>query len=225
MRYLRFIGALSAIFFAFAPPARALDEAALALLITPANRIVLGENDAAWRPLAAAIAAQGSVFATFTEHRYLPFKKVPVVFTGELRLSPERGMSLHYTSPEDSTLIVDTQGVLVRDARGRSRELPSEPRARAATSALLHIMRFDLNALTPHFEIYGRKDGDAWQLAFDPREGELSGVLNRLIVSGQASNVQRIEMRRSALRSVETIIGEVHEHVTFSAAELAKFFR
>ena len=125
-------------------PAHAAD---IAELIAPANRIVVGENDAHWKTLATALAANGNVAAPFTENRFLPFKKIPVVFTGDMRLSPERGLSLAYAKPENQLMIVDARGVLLRDGRGRSRELPSDARAQAATTALLHVMRFDLPEL------------------------------------------------------------------------------
>jgi hypothetical protein len=211
---------LSTLFFS--TPARAAEADSL---ITPANRIIAGENDAAWKTLAAALEANGNVAAPFTENRYLPFKKIPVVFTGDMRLSPERGLSLAYTKPENQLMIVDARGVLLRSGSGRQRELPNEPRAQAATTALLHVMRFDLPELAKNFELYGRRDGDRWQLVFDPRPGELAGVLTRLVVTGEGAQVRKLEMRKSALQGIEILIGDVRTHVAFTPEEQQKFFR
>jgi hypothetical protein len=194
-------------------------------LIAPANRITVGENDAPWKELAASLAANGNVAAPFTENRFLPFKKIPVVFTGDMRLSPERGLSLAYTKPENQLMIVDSKGVLLRDGRGRSRELPSDARAQSATTALLHVMRFDLPELSKNFDLYGRRDGDAWQLVFEPRAGELANVLTRLVVTGQGAQVKKLEMRKSALQGIEILIGDVRDHVEFTPEEIQKFFR
>jgi hypothetical protein len=194
-------------------------------LLASANRIIVGENDAPWKTLAAELAANGNVTAPFTENRYLPFKKIPVVFTGDMRLSPERGLSLAYTKPEAQLMIVDARGVLLRSSSGRQRELPNEPRAQAATTALLHVMRFDLPELSKNFELYGRRDGDTWQLLFDPRPGELANVLTRLVVTGQGAQVKKLEMRKSALQGIEILIGEIRTHVTFAEPELKQFFR
>jgi hypothetical protein len=202
-----------------------LHAADTADLTTPANRIVVGENDAAWKDLSAALQANGNVSAPFTENRFLPFKKIPVVFTGDMRLSPGRGLSLHYTAPEDRLMIVDSQGVLLRDDRGHSRELPSDPRAQAATTALLHVMRFDLPELAKNFDLYGRRDGDDWQLVFDPRPGELASVLTRIIVHGHDAQVKKLEMRKSALSGIEILVGDVKAHVSFTDEETKKFFR
>jgi hypothetical protein len=193
-------------------------------LIAPANRIVVGENDAPWKELAAALQANGNVAAPFTENRFLPFKKIPVVFTGDMRLSPERGLSLAYTKPENQLMIVDSKGVFLRSG-SRTRELPSDARAQAATTALLHVMRFDLPELSKNFELYGRRNGDSWQLVFDPRPGELGSVLTRLIVTGKGAEVKKLEMRKSALQGIEILIGDVRHHVKFTAEETQKFFR
>jgi hypothetical protein len=197
----------------------------VAELMTPAHRIAVGENDATWKDLAAALQANGNVAAPFTENRHLPFKKIPVVFTGDMRLSPERGLSLAYTKPENQLMIVDSKGVLLRDARGRQRELPNDPRAQAATTALLHVMRFDLLELSKNFELYGQRTGDDWQLVFDPRPGELANVLSRLIVTGHGSHVKKLEMRKSSLQGIEILIGDVRTHVDLTAEETQKFFR
>jgi hypothetical protein len=214
---------LSSIFF----PLPSLRAAATdpAELVTPANKITVGENDAPWKQLAAALAANGNVTAPFTENRLLPFKKIPVVFTGDMRLSPERGLSLAYTKPENQLMIVDSRGVLLRDGRGRQRELPNEPRAQAATTALLHVMRFDFVELSKNFDLYGQRTGDDWQLIFDPRPGELASVLSRLIVTGHGAQVKKLEMRKSALQGMEILIGDVRTQVTFTPEETQKFFR
>ena len=194
-------------------------------LISPANKIVVGENDAPWKELSTALAANGNVAAPFTENRFLPFKKIPVVFKGDMRLSPDRGLSLHYSTPQDQLMLVDSEGVLLRDGRGRSRELPNDPRAQAATTALLHVMRFDLPELAKNFDLYGKREGDTWQLVFDPRPGELADALSRLIVTGRGVEVKKLEMRKSALQGIEILIGDVRTHVEFTPEELQKFFR
>ncbi|MGC4075206.1 MAG: outer membrane lipoprotein carrier protein LolA [Nibricoccus sp.] len=199
-----------------------LPAADVAELMIPANRIVVGENDAAWRELSATLAANGNVTGPFTENRYLPFKKIPVVFTGDMRLSPEHGLSLAYTKPESQLMIVDAKGVLLRDGRGRQRELPNDPRAQAATTALLHVMRFDFPELSKNFEVFGLRNGDDWQLVFDPRPGELANVLNRLVVTGRGAAVKKLEMRKSALQGIEILIGDVRTHVEFTPEEIEK---
>ena len=208
-----------ALTLATAAQAQAPDEAAGAVELVP------GKLDATWSALFEQLGAKGALAASFTENRFLPFKKIPVVFRGEIRFSPEQGLSLHYTSPEDRTMIVDTRGVVLRDSQGRSRELPSDPRANAATSALLHVMRFDLPALEQHFRLSGLQEGKAWRLLFDPRDGDLARQLSRLVVEGDGAQVRKITMRKSALQRIEILIDEVKEHATFTPEEKTRFFR
>lgn len=202
-------------------PARATAES----IVAPANLLVPGRISAAWRPLLDALAAKGTIYALFEEDRYFPFKKTPVVLRGEIRLSPRRGLSLHYTYPGERTLIVDARGALLRDETGRDHELPADARAQAAMRALLEVLRFNLPALAPSFDLYGVRADGGWKFVFEPRAGEMAGVLSRLEVTGAGDEVRTIEMRRSALTRVEILIRDAQAHAAFTPAETAKFFR
>jgi hypothetical protein len=203
-------------------PARAADAESI---VAPANLLVPGRISAAWRPLLDALASKGAIYALFEEDRYFPFRKTPVVLRGEIRLSPRRGLSLHYTYPEERTLIVDGRGALLRDETGRNHELPADARAQAAMHTLLEVLRFNLPALAPSFDLYGVRADGGWKFVFAPRAGEMAGVLSRLEVAGAGDEVQTIEMRRSALTRVEIRIRDAQAHAAFTPAETAKFFR
>jgi len=194
-------------------------------LVAPAHQIDPAHPGAPWEGLLKALQSKGNIAAAFTENRYFPFKKIPVVLTGEIRLSPEHGLSLHYLTPDDRLMIVDNHGVLFRLPSGRSREGPSDPRALVATDALVHVMRFDLAELSKQFATYAAGDASRWYFAFDPKDETLSHTLSRLIVTGEGGLVRRIQLRKSAIQSVEILIGETRENVTFTPEELKRFFR
>jgi outer membrane lipoprotein-sorting protein len=194
-------------------------------LVSPNHAVNVSKPAAPWQSLIAKLQQKGDIHAQFTENRYLPFKKIPVVLKGEIRLSRDRGMSLHYTSPEARTLVVDAKGVLMRDGSNRTREMPADANALAATTALLHVMRFDLAPLSEQFSLYAAGTTDTWHFAFDPRQEALSKTLSRILVTGEQEQVRRIVMRKSALQRVEIEIGETRENVTFPADELARYFR
>jgi hypothetical protein len=197
-----------------------------AVLTAPSYRLIPGENDSAWQPLFAALKANGAVLAAFEEHRYFPFKKNPVVLTGEIRLDPVRGLSIHYQVPEERILVVDERGGFIRDGKGRRlHELPDAPRAQAATRALLHVMRFELAALAENFAIYAARDGADWRFTFEPLPGPLADVLQPITVTGRDALVRTIEMRKFADERVEIQVGETRTGVTFSARDLTRFFR
>lgn len=194
-------------------------------LVSASRAVNVSQPTAPWQSLIAKLQQKGDIYAQFTENRYLPFKKIPVVLKGEIRLSRERGMSLHYTSPEARTLVVDGKGVLMRDGSNRTRELPADANALAATTALLHVMRFDLAPLSEQFSLYAAGNADTWHFAFEPRQEALSKTLSRILVTGEQEQVRRIIMRKSALQRVEIEIGATRENVTFPADDLARYFR
>lgn len=203
----------------------AVTGAFAALPAEPGPVLVAGQDDAAWTALFAKLAAPGTVFSKFTERRWFPVKKQPVVLAGEMRLVPERGLSLHYPAPENRTLIVDTKGLLLRDARGKNRELPQDQRATAVAAALLPVLNFDRAGLEKSFELHGARDGTAWRLDLVPRSPALAKTLGTIVLAGEGETLRRLEFRRSDKQRVEIEIGESQTAATFSPEELKQFFR
>lgn len=190
-------------------------------LIDPANRI--SPDDPAWKDLAATFAHQPEATADFSEQRFFPFKKTPVELKGESRVSVARGLSLHYTAPEERTVILDAQGVLVRDARGET-AAPSDPRAAAANAALVQVLRFDLSALAETFDLFGQREGAAWTLVVVPRAADLRRAVGQIVIAGDTAAVHRIELRRSAKQYVAILIGPPRP-APFTTEELKRYFR
>jgi glycosyltransferase involved in cell wall biosynthesis len=178
----------------------------------------------AWSDLIDAFAHHPDITADFTERRFFRFKKEPVELKGEVRVSTKRGLSLHYTAPEERTVILDAQGVFIRAAAGEKAPL-ADPRAAAANEALLHILRFDLAALEKDFEPYGQREGAAWSLVLVPRTETLRRSVGRITVVGEAATIRHIEIRRSAKQAIEIAIGPPHASAAFTAEELQRYFR
>ncbi len=195
------------------------------LIAEPGAPLLIGENDIAWKPLFTAMAAQGAVYARFTELRWFAFRKEPTELTGEMRLSPSLGLSLHYAAPGDSTMIVDEEGLMQRTASGRNRIAPDNPRYTGITAALLPVMRFDLPALARKFTVAAARHGEAWRLDFTPRDAELAKSFGRITVQGEGTTVRRLEFRRDATQRIEIIVGAAQPGATFTEADVKKFFR
>ena len=194
-------------------------------LISPETLLADPARDPAWSELLARLAPNQTRQSTFEERRYFPFRKTPVILKGEIRIVPALGLSLRYLEPEARVMIVDAKGLLMRDEQGRERAAPSDSRAQEATSALVNILRFDLPALQKSFALHGRREGDAWTLAFVPRDPSLVASLGTLIVSGEKLRLAKIEMIKSPTQRIEILIGETRENVIFTGDTLTRFFR
>lgn len=188
-------------------------------------QLVPGENDAEWQPLLLALAGKGSVFATFTEQRWFSFRRDPVVLTGEMRMSPEHGLSLRYLKPDEKMMIVDSRGIVLRNARGWSRVLKPDPESMNTGDALLRVMRFDLDGLVRDFEVHAVGDQKAWRFDFVPRAKELNEKVGPITVWGAEEKVVRLEMKPEKGPRIEIAINSAQENVTFTTTELEKFFR
>jgi glycosyltransferase involved in cell wall biosynthesis len=191
-------------------------------LVDPAYR--LPPSAPAWSDLIEAFAHQPDITADFTERRQFPFKKEPIELQGEVRVSAARGLSLHYTTPEDRTVILDEQGMLIRAPAGQ-KAAPADPRATAANEALRHILRFEFAALEKDFEIYGQREGADWTLALVPRTETLRRSIGRIGVTGQTATIRRIELRRTAKQVIEILIAAPRPAAAFTPEELKTYFR
>jgi len=191
-------------------------------LVNPAHRLAPAAPE--WTDLISAFARNPDITADFTEQRFFPFKKEPVELKGEVRVSATRGLSLHYTAPAETTVILDPQGVLIRAARGEKAP-PADPRAAAANAALLHLLRFDLAALAQDFELYGQCDPASWTLVLVPRTETLQRSVGRITATGAAATIRHIEIRRSARQAVVINIEPPHPSAMFTPVEVKNFFR
>lgn len=194
-------------------------------LTTPETALREPARDPAWQELFARLAAQTTRQSNFEERRYFPFRREPVVLKGEIRIVPGRGLSLRYVSPEPRVLIVDAQGVLLREGDGRERPMPNDARAQAAATALVSVLRFDLGALQRDFAVHGRRDGEMWSLGFVPRPAALAQAVGLLVVSGEGLTLQKIEMIKSPTQRIEIRVSGTEEDVLFTGDTLARFFR
>jgi hypothetical protein len=191
-------------------------------LIIEANRLAVDAPD--WRDLAEKFSRQPDITADFEERRVFPFRKEPVVLEGEVRVSRNHGLSLHYTAPEERTMILDDRGMLLRDAAG-AKAPPPDPRATAANEALLLVLRFDFAGLEKKFDLYGRREGDVWSLGLVARDATVRKAIGDIHVGGEGATVRRIELRRSAKQHIDIVIAAPRGTTAFSEEEVKRYFR
>lgn len=182
-------------------------------------------DDPEWRDLFAELSKPRARVSQFEERRHFPFREKPVLLTGEIRLLPGRGLSLHYLEPKSQTLIVDSKGVLMRDDRGRQRSAPADNRAQAATSALFQILQFDVPGLQSTFEIRGNRDGATWTLTFTPKQSSLADTIGSVRVQGHDLQLDRIELNRADNQRIEILLRQTLNDVIFPDDVIKRFFR
>ena len=105
-----------------------------------------------------------------------------------------------------------------------ARYSPRGSREAGAVASLLPIMRFDLAALFPRFTVRARRTDLGWAFEFTPI-GSGEDSLGVISVLGDGTDVRRLAFRRSASQRVEIGVGDTRTGVTFTAADLARYFR
>lgn len=185
---------------------------------------VIDPSDPGWRSLVESFAQRDNITANFAEQRWFPFRNKPVELTGEVRVSKDRGLSLHYRTPEQRVIIVDQHGLLVRE-HGSDSGGPSDPRATAVNDALLRILRLDLVALQRDFEVRGRLSGTEWAITLLPKREDLRRIIGEISVSGGGAAVSRIELKHSPKQFVDIRMSQPLPNRPFSPAELKEYFR
>ena len=194
-------------------------------IFAPENILTEPSANPAWRELFAEFGKPTNRISKFEERRYFPFREKPIVLQGEIRIAPTRGLSLSYSGTKPYVVIVDEAGVLMRDERGRERSAPDDHRAHAVTSALSHILRFDLAALEKEFVVHGlRRDGE-WTLGFVARDADLAKALGTVTVQGRDSTLNRIEMAKPDGQRIDILINQTEADVIFTMNVLQRFFR
>lgn len=191
-------------------------------LVNPAH--VVMPTESGWKGLSDAFLHHPDTRACFTERRYFSFKREPVELKGEVRVSAARGLSLHYTSPDEQTVILDSRGTLIRAASGANSPV-TDPRATGVNEAMLHILQLDLAALGGDFALYGARDGSTWTLVLVPRTDSMRRAVDSLTVEGGEATIRHIEIHRAGRLAVEIIIAPPQSSAPFAQEELLRFFR
>ena len=202
--------------------------AAQAGLFDAENRIELPALRTQWDGLLGRLAATDWVRAPFTEKRYFSVRRMPVVLKGDLIVSREQGLSLHYDSAAItgwSCVIVDQAGLLLRDEHGKELIPPGDPRVANAQRILLNVLQLDLPPLAEAFEFRATGTAGDWQIGLLPRTADARRAATSVTLAGAGVNLQRIVLERTATQRVEIEIGTPEIGRAAVAAELQARFR
>jgi hypothetical protein len=183
---------------------------------------VIAAADPRWAPILRQLSQPENRQSQFEEHRYFPFRINPVVLTGTVRISPEHGLSLEYQKPDYRIVIVDGEGLLMRDSAGRDQAVPNDPHMTQAIGAFVAILRFDQRSIEEHYVMHGSQAGGDWRMSLEPK---VPGDWSAIVLGGNAGGLTRIELVRSRSLRITIALSANQSGVTFAPAELARYFR
>lgn len=169
------------------------------------------------------LAQPRTLVGEFTESRFTPLKKKPVVVAGIVRIDRARGLSLAYDQARAPVVILDEKGLLLRHADGREQAAPPEA---AEDLRLLHaLFVFDLATLEKSYALASTEAGDgAWTLVFT-RRPEAAATYRELTLAGDATRLTRIVLAKTPNLHTDIALGPPRLDVTFSPEDLARYFR
>lgn len=193
----------------------------------PADAALVGppSPEQVWRGFVATLKPDGPRKASFVEERWFPIRKVPVRLSGELRLDPAVGLSLHYLQPEERTVILDRDGVLVRKPGEKDRALPPGERGGAALQLVLAVLRFDTDEIAAGFAVRLRQDSEAWTIDLEPTAEAAARLVSRVTVAGRDRVPTLLVVRPVLGPRLEIHLGEPETVSAFTTEERALHFR
>jgi hypothetical protein len=181
-------------------------------------------QDPAWQEIFRGLTPFQDRQCAFEERRYFSFRRQPITLSGQVRLAPGHGLSLEYLTPEPRIVIVDGQGILLREG-GSQTAAPGDRHVQAATGALAAVIQFDPVELARDFSWRGSRQGNAWTLALSPHDPAVAESLGSIVVSGAQGRLAEIELVTSPSQRIEILLGPPMPNVAFGPETLAHYFR
>lgn len=196
----------------------------LVLLALPAAaEPYASQLSAPWRARLAALATPRTLSAAFTESRFTPLKKKPVIVTGIVRIDRSRGLSLAYDQRRAPVVILDERGLLLRHPDGREQAAP--PEAETDLRLLHALFAFDLATLEKSYALAATAaDDGGWALTFT-RLPDSKATYRELVLAGADARLTAITLAKTATLKTEIILDPPQVDPVFTAADLARYFR
>ncbi|MGH1508564.1 outer membrane lipoprotein carrier protein LolA [Ralstonia solanacearum] len=177
-------------------------------------------------PVVTQIAAQlgqaPSVRARFTQTQTLQSMQRPLVSTGTLLFSRERGVIWQVDQPLRLTYVVTETGVRVLDAAGKP--VPGGQRNAAGIAQVSRMMRAmlggDLSALYSQFDVAAQGTPAHWRLRLTPTQPQLAQALRGLDLHGD-TYVRGVAIRTAGGDETRLDFTDSASVETLSPAELA----
>jgi hypothetical protein len=181
------------------------------------------ELSAEWQTRIAALAAPVTLSTAFTESRFTPLKKKPVIVEGTVRIARERGLSLAYAQSRAPVVILDDRGLLLRHPDGREQSAP--PAAETDLRVLHALFVFDLPTLEKSYALTPSESPDgSWSLTFT-RLPDATVSYRELTLTGEAARLTSIRLLKTEKQKIEIRLEAPQINPSFTPDELARYFR
>ena len=163
----------------------------------------------------------------FTEVRTFAISKNPLRQTGTLRSAKELGLSLAYEGAKPHTIIVDDKGLIDRQPGGHERQvtIADHPELAALTDLYLNLLRGNAEKLFDYADVYFSGTAQSWEMGLVPHDANVAKRAGRVVVSGGAHFVTRLENLLPNGESRVLDLGKVERNPKFTPEAVQTYFR
>ncbi len=163
----------------------------------------------------------------FTESRQFAISKQPVRQTGVLRSSKDHGLSMAYEGAKPRVLIVDDRGLIERQPDGHERQvsIADHPELAGLTDLYLNLLRGNSDKLFDFADVYFTGTVHGWQLGLIPKDSAVGKRTGRVVISGSAREMHRIENVLPNGDSRALDLGAVERNPKFTPETVNAYFR
>jgi outer membrane lipoprotein-sorting protein len=135
----------------------------------------------------------------YTESKYSSLLAEPVVSSGTLAYRRPDTVEMNMTAPrKESFRIAGEELIMVRNGAEKRFPLSSQPLLSAFAASLRGVLAGDAALLRKHYRLTLEGQEQAWRLELVPLDEEITGYVERILVSGHTGHIEQIEVRQSS---------------------------
>lgn len=135
----------------------------------------------------------------YTESKYSSLLAEPVVSFGTLAYRRPDTVEMNMTAPrKESFRIAGEELIMVRSGAEKRFPLSSQPLLSAFAASLRGVLAGDAALLRKHYRLALEGEEQAWRLELVPLDEEITGYVERILVSGHTGRIGQIEVRQSS---------------------------
>jgi len=174
--------------------------------------------------IAAQTNATPVLRASFVQTKTMAALRRPLISSGQLLLSRERGLAWHIEAPLRVTYLLSERGVTEIDAQGarRTRDARDLPGLAQISRTFQALLGGNLDALRESFDINAQGTPEAWRLVLLPRQRQTATFLRQLELTG-GQHVESITVVEAQGDRTVMQMSHIGSDTALTAAEAAQF--